>query len=209
VTASDLVDGDLTASLVRSGDLNTNLSGTYILSYNVADKAGNEAEGRQLTVKVVNTALPPGRGPAAATSGGVGIRTTALKPAATSTGAIGGGQVLGASTFKFTLNMLVGSINNEVKELQKRLTAEGVYKGPITGYFGTLTQAGVQEYQTKHGIERVGVVGPKTRAVLNRDAIASSYDVPDFSTMTQSQMKSLIQSLQAQLNDLMKKLSVI
>ncbi len=56
---------------------------------------------------------------------------------------------------------------SDVAELQKRLTDEGVYSGPITGYFGPLTQAGVKEYQIKNGISAIGVVGPLTRAKLN------------------------------------------
>jgi peptidoglycan/xylan/chitin deacetylase (PgdA/CDA1 family) len=72
------------------------------------------------------------------------------------------------SGFIFTLTLQTGSTGNEVTELQKRLTAEGVYTGPITGYFGALTKAGVIAYQKKNGIDQVGIVGPQTRAALNK-----------------------------------------
>ncbi|MEI8204677.1 MAG: DUF5011 domain-containing protein [Bacteroidota bacterium] len=39
--ANDDVDGDLTASIVTSGTVNTNLAGTYVITYTVSDKAGN------------------------------------------------------------------------------------------------------------------------------------------------------------------------
>ncbi|MBC7836278.1 polysaccharide deacetylase family protein [Acetobacteraceae bacterium] len=78
-----------------------------------------------------------------------------------------GGAVLGNSTFLFTQTLMVGSSGNEVTELQKRLATQGVYSGPITGYFGPLTKAGVVAYQTKNALPAVGIVGPLTRAKLN------------------------------------------
>jgi N-acetylmuramoyl-L-alanine amidase len=53
-------------------------------------------------------------------------------------------------------------------ELQKRLATEGLYTGPVTGYFGPLTETAVKAYQTKNGLDPAGIVGPKTRAVLNK-----------------------------------------
>ncbi len=79
------------------------------------------------------------------------------------------GQVLGVSTFKFTRNLYYGLRNDDVRELQERLTREGVYSGPVTGFFGPLTRAAVIRYQKMHGIRpAVGFVGPITRGVLNR-----------------------------------------
>lgn len=86
-------------------------------------------------------------------------------PAVTTTLAVG--QVLGEATFRFTKGLGVGSRGDDVTELQNRLTAEGVYTGPITGYFGSLTAKGVKNFQKKYGISQVGVVGPQTRAKLN------------------------------------------
>ena len=37
----------------------------------------------------------------------------------------------------------------------------------ITGYFGNLTREAVKRFQAKHGIDPLGIVGPKTRAKLN------------------------------------------
>lgn len=42
-TATDNVDGNITANIVTTGTVDTNTSGTYILYYNVSDAAGNAA----------------------------------------------------------------------------------------------------------------------------------------------------------------------
>jgi len=72
-----------------------------------------------------------------------------------------------ASSFKFLSPLKLGDKNADVTQLQQRLTAEGVYSGPINGSFGPLTEAAVKAYQTKHGLTPLGSVGPGTRAALN------------------------------------------
>lgn len=69
--------------------------------------------------------------------------------------------------YKFQNPLSVGSVGTDVTELQKRLTTEGVYSGPINGRFGPLTEAAVKKYQTLHGLTPLGNVGPATRAALN------------------------------------------
>jgi peptidoglycan hydrolase-like protein with peptidoglycan-binding domain len=61
-----------------------------------------------------------------------------------------------------------GSTGTDVTELQKRLTALGIYSGPITGYYGSLTTAAVMQFQSAHGITQAGYVGPSTRAALDQ-----------------------------------------
>ena len=77
------------------------------------------------------------------------------------------GEVLGVSIFIFTQNLKWSSRGNDVTELQKKLTVEKVYSGPISGFFGPLTFAGVKKFQTKYGLVADGIVGPKTRGKLN------------------------------------------
>ncbi len=56
-TATDNVDGNLTSSIVTGGDtVNTAVAGTYVVTYNVSDAAGNAAT--QVT-RTVNVATPP------------------------------------------------------------------------------------------------------------------------------------------------------
>ena len=70
--------------------------------------------------------------------------------------------------YKFYNPLKVGSKGNDVLALQKRLNAEGVYFGPYTGTFGSLTQAAVKKYQKAHGLSQLGSVGPGTRSALNK-----------------------------------------
>jgi hypothetical protein len=79
-----------------------------------------------------------------------------------------GGQVLGAATFNFTINLGLGARGNDVIELQKVLIAGGyLHIVSPTGWFGPLTLQAVKEYQLSHGIITTGFVGPLTRAQLN------------------------------------------
>ncbi|TCK67740.1 putative secreted protein (Por secretion system target) [Winogradskyella wandonensis] len=56
-TATDNVDGDLTSSIVTSGTVNTNIAGTYTVTYSVSDAAGNAASAtRTVTVNPDTTA---------------------------------------------------------------------------------------------------------------------------------------------------------
>jgi hypothetical protein len=74
----------------------------------------------------------------------------------------------GKDGYKFLNPLTLGDQGTGVIELQKRLTAEGVYSGPITGYYGSLTETAVQAYQSQHGLNTLGNVGPGTRAALNQ-----------------------------------------
>jgi hypothetical protein len=52
-TATDNVDGDISANIVIGGDtVNTNVAGTYVVTYNVSDAAGNAAAEVTRTVNV-------------------------------------------------------------------------------------------------------------------------------------------------------------
>ncbi|MEN9342015.1 MAG: hypothetical protein RIQ54_271 [Candidatus Parcubacteria bacterium] len=80
----------------------------------------------------------------------------------------GGSYTYGmGSSYKFYRLLTIGSTGSDVSALQQRLTGEGVYRGPITGYYGTLTYTAVAQYQSLHGISPTGSVGPLTRAALN------------------------------------------
>ncbi|WP_298500593.1 immunoglobulin-like domain-containing protein, partial [uncultured Algibacter sp.] len=52
-TATDDLDGDITANIVIGGDVvDTNTAGTYLITYNVSDAAGNPATQVVRTVNV-------------------------------------------------------------------------------------------------------------------------------------------------------------
>jgi len=52
VTASDNVDGDITSDIVVTGSVDTNTAGTYTITYNATDVAGNAADPVTRTVNV-------------------------------------------------------------------------------------------------------------------------------------------------------------
>jgi hypothetical protein len=54
-TATDNIDGDLTASIVIAGAVDTNTAGTYQVTYNVSDSAGNAASE---VIRTINVAEP-------------------------------------------------------------------------------------------------------------------------------------------------------
>lgn len=58
-TASDNLDGDITANIVISGTVNTAVAGTYFVNYNVSDAAGNAAAEVTRTVNVIPDTTPP------------------------------------------------------------------------------------------------------------------------------------------------------
>lgn len=74
-----------------------------------------------------------------------------------------------AQAIAFSANLKRGSFGQGVLRLQEFLkTIPDVYpEGIVSGYFGALTEKAVMRFQAKYGIERVGAVGPKTRAKLN------------------------------------------
>ncbi|MBX4191679.1 MAG: peptidoglycan-binding protein [Candidatus Doudnabacteria bacterium] len=69
----------------------------------------------------------------------------------------------------FTRNLKYGSSGADVSALQSKLASEGYYNGPVTGFYGRLTQSSVKAYQLAKGIPGAnGVVGPATLSVLNQ-----------------------------------------
>ncbi|MBI2013096.1 MAG: peptidoglycan-binding protein [Candidatus Colwellbacteria bacterium] len=63
--------------------------------------------------------------------------------------------------------------NGEVTKLQQFLAADKtIYpEGLVTGYFGSLTEAAVKRWQTKSGIQAVGVAGPITREAIKQATV--------------------------------------
>lgn len=63
--------------------------------------------------------------------------------------------------YVFTVTLRVGSVGNDVRELQKVLGIEQ------NGLFDEFMREQVSLYQTLHGLNPDGIVGPKTREMLN------------------------------------------
>lgn len=72
----------------------------------------------------------------------------------------------------FVSALKIGSKGAEVMALQSLLKGQNnIYpEGLITGYYGPATQRAILRLQKVNGLEQVGFVGPKTRALLNKIA---------------------------------------
>ncbi|OHB10027.1 MAG: hypothetical protein A3G05_01910 [Candidatus Zambryskibacteria bacterium RIFCSPLOWO2_12_FULL_45_14] len=90
----------------------------------------------------------------------------------------------------FVTSLSLGSRGDAVAALQALLAANpNIYpESLITGYFGKATERALRRLQKENGLEQVGHVGPKTRALLNRllkdNPIAFEDDDDDNATST-------------------------
>lgn len=92
----------------------------------------------------------------------------------------GQGQVLGASTYNFTVDLWYGKTGADVNALQQMLIDAGLLAIPApTGWFGPMTQAALKQWQATHGVPSTGYFGPLTRA-----AIAATMTAPTTGTTT-------------------------
>ena len=86
------------------------------------------------------------------------------------------GEVLGVESFNFTLPIKLGSKGNEIMELQKFLNGHNFIialtgpgsKGKETTTFGPMTKKALAKFQVANKLKGDGVVGPTTRAFLNK-----------------------------------------
>jgi len=101
---------------------------------------------------------------------GCGNRTTgfSVTTGQSCVGNTGTSQVLGDERFFFTLFLRNGSIGNEVMELQKFLNNTKYGPLVVDGKFGRITGGALIKFQIVNGLIGDGIVGPLTRAALNR-----------------------------------------
>ncbi len=59
-----------------------------------------------------------------------------------------------------------GDSGADVEDLQFALNDYGYFFGPYTGYYGSLTEAAVLDFQFDYGLMMDGVAGPSTQAVM-------------------------------------------
>lgn len=76
-----------------------------------------------------------------------------------------------------TATLATGSNSKQVSQLQDFLRAEGYLSSASTGYFGSLTQSAVKNFQTKNGLAAVGSVGPMTRALIQKMSCTAAVQV--------------------------------
>lgn len=71
-------------------------------------------------------------------------------------------------TYIFSKDISIGSKNNDVKELQKILIADGVLKTKATGYFGDATKKAIKVWQTKNNLPITGIFDQTARNYINK-----------------------------------------
>ncbi len=76
----------------------------------------------------------------------------------------------------------MGSMGNEVSEIQRVLKDKGYYNGAVDGIFGTATKSAVTRFQEDNGLSADGIVGNKTLSALGiaPDFSHGSYSSADF-----------------------------
>jgi|GEM_PF-3871467 len=99
------------------------------------------------------------------------------------------------TSFTFTQSLNLSSRGKEVTALQNKLISEGFLSAKATGIFGQATLSAVKAYQKAHGVKAIGLVGPATRAELNKPSDDS-----------RNQLINQIQTLQAQIKALQSQL---
>jgi peptidoglycan hydrolase-like protein with peptidoglycan-binding domain len=74
-------------------------------------------------------------------------------------------------------------VNDDIRQAQQELTAQGLYDGPIDGALNEKTKAAVSQYQGQNGLSITGSLDPATMRSLHEDAgIAGSSTPPNNGT---------------------------
>ncbi|MDA9360291.1 DUF5011 domain-containing protein [Flavobacteriaceae bacterium] len=135
-TATDDVDGDLTSSISVSGSVDTSSTGTYTLSYNVSDAAGNAATQVERTIIVSAAAdtTPPVITLTGSSTINLNVGDTFTDPGATATDDIDGnitssisisGSVDTSTAGTYTLSYNVSdAAGNAATEVQRTITVQ-------------------------------------------------------------------------------------
>jgi peptidoglycan hydrolase-like protein with peptidoglycan-binding domain len=89
----------------------------------------------------------------------------------------------------FSKTLRKGSGGDEVRNLQAVLKQfSNIFpEGLVTGYFGPLTEIAVKRFQAHYGLEQAGIVGPKTREILNKIGSRLVVETPNLFSSKQSQ----------------------
>ncbi|HVB19720.1 MAG TPA: peptidoglycan-binding protein, partial [Candidatus Paceibacterota bacterium] len=132
--------------------------------------------------------------------GAIAVNTETVTTTNTTT-SVPQGRVLGAAVYNFGQNLTIGSQGADVTALQQYLI-NGGYSIPagVTGYFGAETRAAVIAFQKATGIAQVGIVGPLTRADLDKGVIATTPETTptvEKTNLTTSQVDSILGVLQS------------
>lgn len=88
-------------------------------------------------------------------------------------------------------NLTVGSRNDAVIELQKRLKQWGYYRGTVDGVYGAKTREAVRYFQQKNGLAADGVVGPATAKAIGLNLNLAKSGKSNYSSSSSSNNKDV------------------
>jgi len=209
----------ITVTSAAGRKFSTNADSKYIAANGCNDsiytlKHSSSFEGSvTITVTPDDSSCPTSTGASSSNTGGShrsggGSSSAAPSPSPTAIAVVATTPAAGKAVFARLLS--VGSTGDDVRNLQTRLSSEGLFKGEATGYFGPLTKAAVKAYQAKHGIDQLGIVGPATRAQLNKDNTVGATTISSQLTPTQiSAIMAQINALLQQVQELQAKLKTL
>lgn len=132
---------------------NANDIGTHIMTISVTDSSG-DAGSAHTTIAVL-------QGSGTSYIPAVTPYVPATAPVTPST------PTASAQAYTFKKLLTVGSSGADVTALQQLLVQLGFLQVTPTGYFGAMTKAALQKYQSAHGISPLGYAGPLTRTSLS------------------------------------------
>ena len=165
-TAQDNEDGDITANIIVVNPVDTNTPGTYTISYNVSDSAGNVAQEVVRTVHVLAQAQishrKKRRRKISLSQLWKIFHPSSLKKeeGKTSDSISHGDRECNLSTLSGMFRY--GDENEGVKKIQICLNSIGIDAGPEDGIFGKLTEKAVLQFQRTYHLRFVdGIVGPE------------------------------------------------
>jgi len=149
-TATDNIDGDITANIITTGTVNTSLGGTYLVNYNVSDAAGNAATQVTRTVIVASDTTAPVITLNGSASIGLELGTAYTEQGATATdnvdGDISANIVIGgdtvnsnaAGTYIITYNVS-DSAGNAATQVTRTVTVNPDSTVPVISLIGAST----------------------------------------------------------------------
>ena len=174
-SATDDIDNSV--SVVMGGDsVNTATPGTYYITYDAVDNAGNHA------VQVTRTVIVQLAGGGGVVSGPLAIGyqvgasvTPAVVATVSSISSVISSQPISSTGSTFIRNRQLRDIGGDIRLLQQYLNVHGFTlastgpgsPGNETSVFGTLTYKALVKFQLAHNFPGTGFLGPLTRVVLN------------------------------------------
>lgn len=193
--------------------------GTYAYGVSATDVGGNVSVVASSTSAVVfviapsptptSTPMVVAPAPTPESAGSIPTSVTVL-PAAISSSATSP-SALPQNNSTFTQFLYFGLRSSQVQSLQSLLATNGYLPSVnITGFFGTITQNALEKFQCDQNIACTGnagwgMVGPKTRSVLN--GYQGSVAAPPSSMSSTAAMTAELEMLQAELANLEQQLS--